>query len=115
MNIRVKIVLLVSCLVIMTSSVNAAENIKARINDGETVTITVCYNRNDTRCKNVEELQGMIAEQDAINNAYTEEDAAMKAGDFEIIRKGEDQTPALGKVQNKLNELGSEVFGLIGL
>lgn len=29
--------------------------------------------------------------------------------------QSEDMTPALGKFQNKLNKLGSEVFGLIGL
>lgn len=51
--------------------------------------------------------QVLIAEQAAIDEAF-------ESGEYEVIQS-EDITPALGKFQNKLNELGSEVFGLIGL
>lgn len=50
-----------------------------------------------------------VAEQEAINSAYDEEYEAFKAGNYEVIRP-EDETPMLGKAQNKLNEISSEVF-----
>lgn len=51
-----------------------------------------------------------LAEEEAIDR-YTISDEKIDMN----YSEHEDTTPALGKVQNKLNELGSEVFGLIGL
>ena len=51
--------------------------------------------------------QTSIAEQEAIDRAF-------ESGEYEVIQP-EDITPTLGKIQNKLDKLSSEVFGLIGL
>ena len=55
---------------------------------------------------------GVVAEREAINNAYNDEtEAAFKAGNYEVINHKEDETPLLGKAQNKLNELSSDTLG----
>lgn len=60
-------------------------------------------------------VEAVLAEQDAIKNAYAEENEALRSGNYEIIETEDDKTPALGKLQNKLDDLGSSIFGLIGL
>lgn len=110
MKICKKIGLLVVCLIGFATNLQA-EEIKVKVNNGETVTITNCSNRDNPRCWSDEKVIGMAK----VYKPMEWDKPDFEDGDFEIIRKDEDQTPTLGKVQNKLNELGSEVFGLIGL
>lgn len=52
--------------------------------------------------------EARVAEQEAIDKAYNTPE------NVEVIQP-EDPTPVLGKAQNKLNELGHELFNAIGL
>ena len=107
MKASVKIILLASCLVGVANSVNALT--PKRCVEGAVWELNKWGEEELVSCAKWEssDPQVLIAEQEAIAEAF-------ESGEYEVIQS-EDITPALGKVQNKLNKLGSEVFGLIGL
>ena len=128
MKTSIKIILLASCLIGFANDVNAY--MIARQPDGS-VHIRGCQSQTigntdylccDNNCQTREywikraysndEVNYMtdMAEVEAVDR-YTLTEVNVDQADVEY----EDNTPALGKIQNKINEVGSELFGLIGL
>ena len=104
-----KIVLLVVCLF---AFVSVAEARKCLV--GAVVEIDENGHSRIVSCEKWERnVEAVVAEQDAINNAYAEENEALKSGNYEIV-ESEDSTPGLGKLQNKIDNIGKSIFGLIG-
>lgn len=105
MNKSLKVVLLASCLIGFANDVNALtpkrclEGAVWEYNDSDYPLLVDCAKWEQTN------PQITLDEQKAI-------DEVSESDDYEVIQP-EDITPALGKVQNKLNELGSKVFGVI--
>lgn len=128
MNASIKIGLLASCLVMV--AYNARAYSISRQPDGS-VYIRGCQSQTigntdylccDNNCQtrdywikraysNIEvDYMKDTREREAVNR-YTLTDIN---ADHAVVEY-DDKTPALGKVQNKLNELGGELFGLLGL
>ena len=102
-----KIMLLVSCLIGIANNANALT--PKRCIEGAIWEKNSWGEEELVDCARWEssDPQTSIAEQEAIDRAF-------ESGDYEVIQP-EDITPTLGKIQNKLDELSSNVFGLIGL
>ena len=102
-----KIILLASCLVGIANSANALT--PKRCIDGAVWELNEWGEEELVSCAKWEssDPQTSIAEQEAIDRAF-------ESGNYEVVQP-EDITPTLGKIQNKLDELSSNVFGLMGL
>lgn len=105
MNKSLRVVLLASCLIGFANNVNALT--PKRCVEGAVWETDDLGDPQLVECAKWEQTNPQItlAEQKAIDEAF-------KSGDYQVI-ESEDKTPTLGKVQNKLNEFGSKVFGVI--
>lgn len=102
-----KIMLLANCLIITANSANALT--PKRCVEGAVWEMNSWGEEELVDCAKWESYnpEAMVAEQEAIDRAF-------ESGEYEVIQS-EDITPTLGKVQNKLDKLSSEVFKLLWL
>lgn len=122
-----KLILLIACLMAFANTAEARRCLRGAVWDvnekGESRLVS---------CAKWERpVEARLAEQEAINRALGGEPAPEKeinhrsgSGNEDMsylareTRRGEkvedNKTPALGKLQNKLDDIGSSIFGLIG-